>query len=349
MSETIDSENIMRMYRDGIVASTKVKVNRTANVTIPVNIDLSLLGEPGTGGDTPLQLGLHFLYVHIEGEKISPREQGENMGADNAASNYLGIGGGVIATTEVFLPIYVLKNDGYTLIDQTQSSEGVITLSLSKVIQNKIIAVATPIINGVTSSLYSSELMIQMTEIAFYDGNQLVSNYELTFEPNLPSTQLGGVTYVLGKTLDDTTLLTQVKIFNFTLPSFEINGEGRNEIGFSEILNLTSKLNQVKVSTINDLGEPLSNGWVIVEKGREQYKYSAGPSETLRIPSGTYTIKLIVGENIEEEKTIIIDSSQTITLTANTIQTLDLILLAIILIEIPAVAILGIMIIRSNN
>jgi hypothetical protein len=249
----------------------------------------------------------------------------------------------------VFLPIYVLKNDGYTLIDQTQSSEGVITLSLSKVIQNKIIAVATPIINGVTSSLYSSELMIQMTEIAFYDGDQLVSNYELTFEPNLPSTQLGGVTYVLGDTLGGTTLLTQVKIFNFTLPSFEINGEGRNEIGFSEILNLTSKLNQVKVSTINDLGEPLSNGWVIVEKGREQYKYSAGPSETLRIPSGTYTIKLIVGENIEEEKTIIIDSSQTITLTANTIQTLDLILLAIILIEIPAVAILGIMIIRSNN
>ena len=188
-----------------------------------------------------------------------------------------------------------------------------------------------------------------MTEIAFYDGDQLVSNYELTFEPNLPSTQLGGVTYVLGDTLGGTTLLTQVKIFNFTLPNFEINGEGRNEIGFSEILNLTSKLNQVKVSTINDLGEPLSNGWVTVEKGREQYRYSAGPSKTLRIPSGTYTIKLIVGENIEEEKTITIDSSQTITLTANTIQTLDLILLAIILIEIPAVAILGIMIIRSNN
>ena len=103
------------------------------------------------------------------------------------------------------------------------------------------------------------------------------------------------------------------------------------------------------MSTINDLGEPLSNGWVTVEKGREQYRYSAGPSKTLRIPSGTYTIKLIVGENIEEEKTITIDSSQTITLTANTIQTLDLILLAIILIEIPAVAILGIMIIRSNN
>ena len=349
MSETIDSENIMRMYKDGIVASTKVKVNRTANVTIPVNIDLSLLGEPGTGGDTPLQFGLHFLYIHIEGEKMFPREQGENMDADNVAGIYLGVGGGGTTTTGVFLPIYVLKNDGYTLIDQTQSSEGVITLSLSKVIQNKIIAVATPIINGVTSSLYSSELMIQMTEIAFYDGDQLVSNYELTFEPNLPSTQLGGVTYVLGETLGGTTLLTQVKIFNFTLPNFEINGEGRNEIGFSEILNLTSKLNQVKVSTINDLGEPLSNGWVIVEKGREQYKYSAGPSETLRIPSGTYTIKLIVGENIEEEKTIIIDSSQTITLTANTIQTLDLILLAIILIEIPAVAILGIMIIRSNN
>jgi hypothetical protein len=349
MSETIDSENIMRMYRDGIVASTKVKVNRTANVTIPVNIDLSLLGEPGTGGDTPLQLGLHFLYVHIEGEKISPREQGENMGADNAASNYLGIGGGVIATTEVFLPIYVLKNDGYTLIDQMQSSERVITLSFSKVIQDKIIAVATSIIHGVTSLLYSAELMIQMTEITFYDGGQLVSNYELIFESNLPSTQFGGITYVLGETLGDTALLTQVKVFNFTLPSYEINGEDRNEIGFSEILNLTSKLNQVSVSPINDLGEPLSNGWVTMEKGHEQYRYLADSSKILRIPSGTYTIKLIVGENIEEEKTITIDSSQTITLTANTIKTLDVILLAILLIEIPVAAILGIMIIRSNN
>ena len=349
MSETIDSENIMRMYRDGIVASTKVKVNRTANVTIPVNIDLSLLGEPGTGGDTPLQLGLHFLYVHIEGEKISPREQGENMGADNAASNYLGIGGGVTATTEVFLPIYVLKNDGYTLIDQMQSSERVITLSFSKIIQDKIIAVATSIIHGVTSLLYSAELMIQMTEITFYDGGQLVSNYELIFESNLPSTQFGGITYVLGETLGDTALLTQVKVFNFTLPSYEINGEDRNEIGFSEILNLTSKLNQVSVSPINDLGEPLSNGWVTMEKGHEQYRYLADSSKILRIPSGTYTIKLIVGENIEEEKTITIDSSQTITLTANTIKTLDVILLAILLIEIPVAAILGIMIIRSNN
>jgi hypothetical protein len=225
----------------------------------------------------------------------------------------------------------------------------VITLSFSKVIQDKIIAVATSIIHGVTSSLYSAELMIQMTEIAFYDGGQLVSNYELIFEPNLPSTQFGGITYVLGETLGDTALLTQVKVFNFTLPSYEINGEDRNEIGFSEILNLTSKLNQVSVSPINDLGEPLSNGWVTMEKGHEQYRYLADSSKILRIPSGTYTIKLIVGENIEEEKTITIDSSQTITLTANTIKTLDVILLAILLIEIPVAAILGIMIIRSNN
>ena len=348
LSEVIESENIIRMHRDGIVASTSVKLNLTTEGTIPVNLKLASLGEPGTGGDTPLQLGLHFLYIHIEGEDVITREQGNNKAGEENADDYSEYAEEDNAKTEEFIQIYVLKNDGYTILDQIPSSEGEVRLDFTKENPKKMLVVATSIINGVTSSLYSTELMIHMTTITLYDGDQQIYDYTLSFEPKLPSTQVGGVTYVLGETLGDTALLTKVKVFNFTLSSYEISGGRGNEIGFSEILNLTTKLNKVSISTVNDLGESLSNGLVKIEKGDEKYSYQVYPPRTLTIPDGTYTISLIIGENTVEEKSITVVSSQTITLTENTIKTMDVVLLAILLIEIPAVAILGIMIRRSN-
>ena len=324
MSEARESENIITMYRDGIVASTSVKLNAFIEVPILVNLDLTLLGEPGTGGDTPLQLGLHYLYIHIGGEDVTTREQGSkkvggvNGGGvgDGDIDVYDELGGAEISdNAEVFFPIYVMIDDGYTIIDQVPSSEGEAALDFRNEIPKTILLVATPVINGVTTSLHSALLMIYMTTITLDDGEKPINNYALSFEPRLQSTQVGGITYILGETSGDTALLTSVKVFNFTLSSYEINGGRGNEIGFPENLNITTKLNNVEISTINDLGESLSNGLVNIEKGDEQYSYPVGPSRTLTIPDGTYTISLIVGGNPVEQKTITIESSHTITLT----------------------------------
>lgn len=348
LSETGEPGNIIRLHRDGIVASTSVKLNRTVEGPIPVNLKLASLGEPGAGGETPLQMGRHFLYIYIEGESIISREQGEKNVGGGYGGDYGDYAGGGGAEEEAFLPIYVLKNDEYTLLGQTLPSEEGIDLLFTEDIPHKMLVVATPQINGVTLALYAAELTIPLTKIMLYDGDQQVNDYTLFLEPRLPSTQVGGVTYVIGETLGKSAFLTRVKVHNFTLPSYEVEGGRDGEIGFPAILNVTTRLNRVTVSTVNELGEAVSDGWVKIEKGGEIYRYSAGPSRTLRIPDGTYTMTLIVGERPVAEKTVTVDSPRTITLTVSTIQGIDIVLLAIVLIEIPAVAILGVMILRSN-
>jgi hypothetical protein len=353
LSEVGESENIIRMHRDGIVASNSVKLNRTAENIKTVNLDLASLGEPGTGGDTPLQLGLHFLYIRIGDEAVITREEGEKNVGVGGSSPYPIYGeeeyGGATTVEEgVFIPIYVLKNDGYTLLDQTLSSEEGVNLEFTKEIPAKVLIVATPLLNGVTSSLSTAELNIPLTRIILYDGDKRIDDYLLAFEPSLPSTLLGGVTYVMGETFSSKALLSRVKVSNFTLTNYEINGGRISEIGFPEILNLTTKLNRVNLAAENELGESLLDGWIRIEKGEESYSYSLDSAQTLRIPDGTYTFTLIIEEGPEVEKTITVDSSQTITLTASTVKTMDIVLLTIVLIEISAAAILGVMILRNT-
>jgi len=353
LSEFGESETIIRMYRDGIVASNSVKLNRTTENIKTVNLNLASLGEPGIGGDTPLQLGLHFLYIRIGNEAVITREEGEkNVGVgDSSPYPIYGeeeYGGANTVEEGVFIPIYVLKNGEYTLLDQTLSSEEGVNLEFTKEIPAKVLIVATPLLNGVTSSLSTAELNIPLTKIILYDGNQRIDDYLLSFEPSLPSTRLGGVTYVMGETFSTKALLSRVKVSNFTLTNYKINGGRISEIGFPEILNLTTKLNRVNLAAVNELGESLLEGWIRVEKGEESYIYSLDSSQTLRIPDGTYTFNLIIEEGPEVEKTITVDSSQTITLTASTVKTIDIVLLTIMLIEISAAAILGVMIFRNT-
>jgi len=352
VSEGEGLENGVKLHRDGIVASAVVDLNRTAERPIVVNLTTSAFGEPGVGGDTPLQPGLHFLYIHIEGQELARRDEEGNL-VGSRRMPYGGYGDYAAdieaLSKQIFIPIYVLDDDGYTLLDHTIASKEMPSLDFSKAVPNEVLVAATTSIQGVTSSIYKVTLTVPVARIALYDGVERVDEYTVNLKPSLPSANIQGVTYVIGESLGQKALLTGVKVNNFTLTNYKIEGGRSGVIVFPDVLNLTAKLNKVTISAEDELGEPVAGGLIRLEKGGEVYTLPADRPRIVRLPDGTYKVSLLIGGVSIVERTVRIESPQTVLLTVSTVQATDIALLALILAEASIAVILLVKIFQSSR
>jgi len=344
---SVGQENIVQFHKDGVVASATIDMNKTRNQQIIVNLTTSIIGEPGQEGDTPLQYGLHFLYINVEGEELVKRDDTKKASSKDAAAEdpY----SNVDTRQDMFIPIYVLDDDNYSLIDYSLTSEDALSIDISQGFPTNVLVVAIPTIQGVTLAVDQAKLAIPVAKITLKDGLKPVDEYAISLEPNYPSVQIQGVTQVIGDASGKTAEITSVKVSNFTLTNYVVEGRSSKIIAFPDNVNLTTTLNKVTISTENDIGENMLNSQVNIEKDGEQFTFSGEQPRTINLPEGTYKMIVTTGGVQVLEKTVKIDSSQKIILTTSTIELKDILIPFLLLLEGAAVIFLSVKIRTSSK
>ncbi|HEY4699496.1 MAG TPA: hypothetical protein VIH27_03895 [Nitrososphaerales archaeon] len=328
---SVGKENIVQFHKDGVVAAATINLNKTRNQQIIVNLTTSIIGEPGEEGDTPLQYGLHFLYINVDGEELVKRDDttkasSREVAAEDPYSN-------VDTRQDMFIPIYVLDDDNYALIDYSLTSEDALNIDILKGFPTNVLVVAIPTKQGVTLSVDQAKLALPVAKITLKDGSTPVDNYAVSLNPNYPTVQVQGVTQVIADGSGKTAEITSVKVSNFTLTNFVVEGRPSKTISFPDEVNLTTTLNKVTISTENDIGGNILSSQVKIEKEGEQFTFSGEQPKTINLPEGTYKMSVTTGGVQVLEKTLKIDSAQKIILTASTIELRDILIPIILLFE----------------
>ncbi len=301
------------LRKNGTVVSTVLSVD---NLNLESQMNLPNLNEPGNGGDTPIQLGLHYLHIFSEG--------------------------GASGDINIYLPVFVLESASFTLLDHSTSPMKALRIILTESDLDDLVLVAVRSTFGVTTLVSTTELDLPLTRLRLFNGPEQLFSYELGFSGSVQQSQHEGITYLLGNSLGDSLQLTRILVNNFTVRNFEILGKTSNEIGFPEDLEIVTRLNTLEVSVVDEVNRDLREGSISVEKSGEAYKYPLAERHALRLESGTYTITYSINDDEFVRETLSVNSNREVILSAATIGTIDLVLTVTILGEIGLVAFLGI-------
>lgn len=306
------------LRKNGTVVTDALSVD---NLNLESQMDLPNLNEPGNGGDTPIQLGLHYLHIFSEG--------------------------GASGDISIYLPVFVLEGADFTLLDHSTSPRDALRLTITDSGLDDLVVVAASSTFGVTTLLSTTELDLPVTRLKLFNlreilGPEQLFSYELVFSGPIQQSQHEGITYLLANSRGDSLQLSQILVNNFTVRNFEMLGKTSNEIIFPEDLEITTRLNTLEVSVVDELNRDLREGSISVEKSGEAYVYPLAERHQLRLESGEYRIVYSISEDEFVRETLSVNTDREVILSVSTIGTTDLVLTAAILGEIGLVAFLGI-------
>ncbi len=285
------------IIRNGTIASIGSKLNQSGNNPITANIGIPKIGSPGKGGDTPLRPGLNFLHFYL---------------ADNDG-NMKG---------NTYLPLYLLDDDNFTVLDY--SSKSTLSLPLTSRPPVKLIVYASTSINGITTSTASKEILLPISRITVTDGQEDVVDYDVSVEPDVPKANVQGTTYLLSGKSDITVTLTRLKVNNFTVNEFRINGSATNAIRFPQDVQIITKLSQLKIEATDEFGDAIVGGLVKIKKEGQINTRGLGKSQTILLPSGAYTLEVMVAGILASTQTVAINSApNTVTFVLNRLSLAD--------------------------
>lgn len=307
------------IIRNGTIVSIGSRLNQSGDVPITVNLNVPQVGSPGKGGDTPLRQGLNFLHFYLVDDD-----------------------GNIKGNT--YLPLYLLDDDNFTVLNH--SSKSTLSLPLTSRPPVKLIAYASTSINGITTSTVSKEILLPISRITVTSGQEAITDYSVSVEPDVPQTNVQGTTYLLSSKPDITVTLTKIKVNNFTVSEFRINGSATNSIKFPQDVQIIAKLSQLKIEATDEFGDTIIGGVIKIRKEDEAHTRGLGKSQAISLPGGAYTLEVIVAGNLASTQTVDIDSApQTVTLVLNRLSLTDRGFTVAVLGEIIAVIVLSAMLI----
>ena len=314
----------LSIEKNGTIASTTLSLPNTQTgyfeMTIPE------IGE-SENGDSPLQYGLHFFHVH---------------------SDFTGIG-----TLDAYLPVYVAPSSDYNLVGYSLASEEDLRLNLAEYIPESPELFITGKSNGVTTFVSSQVLDIPVAVLTISDNIGPITNYQIEIDGDFTTSYSEGKTYVLGNSNSDTFSISNLKIFNFNVDSFNILDNSdksktySNKLGFPNDLMIMLDVNTIDISVLDEFEQPYIDGQIIVEKGTEEYTSDLLDIPRLKLPDGDYKISHIVNDEIISERDMTISSSGLIQFTIQTLLLEDRILTIAIIIESVLIAFFSIRILSK--
>ena len=284
------------------------------------------IGE-SENGDSPLQYGLHFFHVH---------------------SDFTGIG-----TLDTYLPVYVAPSSDYNLIGYSLASEDDLRLNLAEYTPESPELFITGKSNGVTTFVSSQEIDIPVAVLTISDNIGPITNYQIEIDGDFTMSYSEGKTYVLGNSNSDTFSISNLKIFNFNVDSFNILDNSdksktySNKLGFPNDLLIMLDVNTIDISVLDEFEQPYIDGQIIVEKGTEEFTSDLLDIPRLKLPDGDYKISHIVNDEIKSERDMTISSSGLIQFTIQTLLLEDRILTIAIIIESVLIAFFSIRILSK--
>jgi hypothetical protein len=307
------------IIKNGTIVSIGSRLNQSGDVPITVNLNVPQVGSPGKGGDTPLRQGLNFLHFYLVDDD-----------------------GNIKGNT--YLPLYLLDDDNFTVLDH--SSKSTLSLPLTSRPPVKLIAYASTSINGITTSTASKEILLPISRITVTSGQEAIADYSLSVEPDVPKTNVQGTTYLLSSKPEITVTLTKIKVNNFTVSEFRINGSATNSIKFPQDVQVIAKVGQLRIEATDEFGDTIIGGVIKIRKEGEAHTRGLGKSQAISLPNGAYTLEVMVAGNLASTQTVAIDSApQTVTLVLNRLSLADRGFTVAVLGEIIAVIALSAMLI----
>ena len=304
------------LQKNGTVTSSSVTLN---SLEVQSFLNIPSLGESGAGGNTPLQIGLHFVHIYSEGTAI--------------------------AGINLYLPFYVVDTGDYTLLDYAIQTDNSLNMPLGESLPSDLIVSATTSVLGVTTSTSVENFEVSIASVRLFNAGNQLFDYEVSIFPNFEMGLFQGVLYVLGG-IQDSAEITEIVVNNFAIEDFVLSERNSKEIFFPDDVQVITNLNTIDISVVDEIGEELTEGTVKVQKGAESYEYLLFERHILNLASGSYIISHTLDETVVEE-TFVISSSEVITLSIFTIELIDTILTLVILGEIVLVLLLGVQILRT--
>lgn len=319
---TNEGEKIV-ITKNGTVAAVSSKLPQQGNDLL-VEIEIPAIGSIGNDGDTPLRPGLNFLHIYLV------EEEG---GADIYA----------------YLPMFVIEDDNYTILDVTNSKNKV-SLPLAEQPPIRLVVYASTALNGIATATASKEIMLPVSRIMVSNGRDPVNDYTVFVEPDVPKANIQGITYLLSTRPDLLVTLTKLKVSNFTVSEFSVNGSDSKTIGFPQDVQITTKILPLRIDASDEFGANIVGATFKVRRNDEHYAGTLLKSQSILLPSGTYTIDISVNGILAETRTITIDSApQIVTLVINRLSTIDRGITAAILAEVAIVIVIAIMLLRKSR
>ena len=314
----------LSIEKNGTIASTTLTLPNTQTgyfeMTIPE------IGE-SENGDSPLQYGLHFFHVH---------------------SDFTGIG-----TLDTYLPVYVAPSSDYNLVGYSLASEEDLRLNLAEYIPVSPELFITGKSNDVTTFVSSQVIDIPVAVLTISDNIGPITNYQIEIDGDFTTSYSEGKTYVLGNSNSDTFSISNLKIFNFNVDSFNILDNSdksktySNKLGFPNDLLIMLDVNTIDISVLDEFEQPYIDGQIIVEKGTEEFTSDLLDIPRLKLPDGDYKISHVVNDEIISERDMTISNSGLIQFTIQTLLLEDRILTIAIIIESVLIAFFSIRILSK--
>ena len=308
--------------KNGTVAV--VSGNLSANNNLAVEIGIPPAGSVGSDGDTPLRLGLNYLHVYLA------EQNGE-------------------VKIYAYLPLLVLEDDNFTVLDFTDSKSGV-SLPLSGKPPINLAVFASTAVNGITTAIASKNIVLPVSRITVTDGKSPINEYTVSVDPDVPKTNVGGTTYLLSTKTDLVVTLTKIKVNNFTITDFNTNGSSSNTIKFPQNIQVITKVQRLRIDATDEFGGDIIAATFKVRKNDDQYQGSLLKTQSLLLPSGTYTLDVSVGGVLAETRTVAIDSTpQSVVLVVNRLSSADRGIAIAILGEVGVVAVVAVLLVRQSR
>jgi hypothetical protein len=308
--------------KNGTVAV--VSGNLSVSSDLAVELGVPQAGSVGSGGDTPLRLGLNYLHIYIA------EQNGE-------------------VKIYAYLPLLVLEDDNFTILDFTNSRSGV-SLPLSGKPPINLAVFASTATNGLTTAIASKNIALPVSRISVTDGKSPITEYTVSVEPDVPKTNVGGTTYLLSTQTDLTVTLTKIKVSNFTLTDFRTNSSGSNTIKFPQDIQVITKVQQLRIDATDEFGGNVIAASFKVRKNDEQFGGSLLMTQRLLLPSGTYTLDVSVDGVLVQTQTVSIDSTpQSVSLVINRLSSADRWMTTAILGEVVAVVVVALLLVSKNR
>ncbi len=308
--------------KNGTVAV--VSGNLSANNNLAVEIGIPQAGSVGSDGDTPLRLGLNYLHVYLA------EQNGE-------------------VKIYAYLPLLVLEDDNFTVLDFTDSKSGV-SLPLSGRPPINLVVFASTATNGITTAIASKNIVLPVSRITMTDGKSPINEYTVSVEPDVPKTNVGGTTYLLSTKTDLTVTLTKIRVSNFTITDFSTNSSSSNTIKFPQDIQVITKVQLLRIDVTDEFGGDIIAASFKVRKNDDQYGGRLLRTQSILLPSGIYSLEVSVGGVLAETRTVAIDSTpQSVALVINRLSSADRGIAISILGEAAVVGVVAVLLVRQSR
>ena len=308
--------------KNGTVAV--ISGNLSTNSNLAVEVGIPEVGSVGSNGDTPLRLGLNYLHIYLA------EQNGE-------------------VKIYAYLPLFVLEDDNFTVLDFTDSKSGV-SLPLSGKPPISLAVFASTATNGITTAIASKNIVLPVSRISVTDGKSPITEYTISVEPDVPKTNVGGTTYLLSTKADLTVALTKIKVGNFTITDFSTNSSSSNTIKFPQDIQVITKVQRLRIDATDEFGGNVIAASFRVRKNGEQYGGSLLRTQSLLLPSGSYTLDVSVGGVLAQSQTVSIESTpQSVALVINRLSSTDRGIATAIVGEVLAVVVVAILLVRQSR